>query len=503
MDFTSLSNSISLIKPEVVITITLILLVIFDLIFVKQKSVIPIIALIGLFIAGIFVISDLQQSGFAFSLSGTGSKSGMITADSFGSYFKILIILASILIVFFSYSSNEIQKVTDRLGEYYALIFGMILGMLIMVSSSDLILMYLSMELLSLSSYVLAGFTKLRERNSEASLKYLIYGAVSSGTMLFGISMIYGMTGTTNLNEINLALRHIQINWLTLSFSLILIVAGIGYKISAAPFHFWTPDVYEGAPISITAFLSVASKAAGFALLIRFLKTAFVSDVDMNGTWHLIQVFDWKLLLAILSVLTMTLGNFAALWQDNLKRMLAYSSIAHAGYLLLGVVVMSNIGVEAVLIYFMFYLLMNLGSFYIVMLIANKIGSEDINDYDGLGYASPFLGVSFAIFLVSLTGLPPTAGFVGKFYLFVALLDAKMAALAVIAVLNSVVSLYYYIRVLKHMFLTKPEPAKETIVTPLPNMLFILALLIPILLFGIYFTPVVNFAESCITILGL
>jgi len=500
MNFSSLYSSLSFIKPEITISITLILLVVFDLIFQKKKTIIPVIALVGLFISGIFVINELYRGGFAFTLG--NKRFGMVTIDSFGSYFKLLVIITSILIVFFSYSSAEIQKVKDRLGEYYALIFGMILGMLFLISSSDLILIYLSMELLSLSSYVLAGFTKLRDRNSEASLKYLIYGAVSTGTMLFGISLIYGLVGSTNLYDINTALRTLSFDWFTFYFAVILMFVGIGYKISAVPFHFWTPDVYEGAPISITAFLSVASKAAGFAFLIRLLKTSLVAGVEPDGTWQMIHSFDWKTFIAIISVLTMTFGNFTALWQDNLKRMLAYSSIAHAGYLLLGVTVLSDIGVESVLIYFAFYMLMNIGSFYIVMLIANKTGSENINDYNGMGYATPFLGVSFAIFLVSLTGLPPTAGFIGKLYLFVALINSKMIILAVIAVVNSVVSLYYYIRVLKHMFLTKSEKPLEKFKTPLPNLIFILILVIPVLFLGIYFTPVVDLAKSCITILG-
>ena len=321
--------------------------------------------------------------------------------------------------------------------------------------------------------------------------------------MLFGISLIYGMTGTTNLYLLNMLLQGAQISYFTLAFACVLIFAGIGYKISAAPFHFWTPDVYEGAPITITAFLSVASKAAGFALLIRFIRTTFVSYVDESGWWHLLNILDWKSLLVLISILTMTLGNFSALWQNNLKRMLAYSSIAHAGYLLLGLAVFSNQGILAILIYFAVYLVMNLGAFLIVLLISNKTGSEEIDDYDGLGYSSPFLGIAFGIFLVSLTGLPPTAGFIGKLYLFIALIDAKMVTVAVIALLNSVVALYYYIRVLKHMFLTKPDSEPEAIPISWPNTLFVSVLIAAILVFGVYFEPLVNAAKSCIWILGM
>ncbi len=501
---TNLYQSLSLIVPEIVLTIALLVLVTADLIFHKDKKSIPFVALAGILLTGYFTLIQIGNYGFAFQTSASAFKHyGMFASDPFSIFFKVIVIVSSLLIVFFSFSSDEIQKITDRIGEYYALIFGMILGMYFMISATDLILIYLSLELLSLSSYVLSGFTKLRDRDSEAALKYLLYGAVSSGLMLFGISLIYGLTGSTNLYIINSLIQSPDVNLFTLAFAVILIFAGIGYKISSAPFHFWTPDVYEGAPITITAFLSVASKAAGFALLIRFVKTTFVSYTDPNGMWQLINVFDWKTLLISISILTMTLGNFSALWQDNLKRMLAYSSIAHAGYILLGLVVFSDQGLKAIFIYFAVYMLMNLGAFLIVMLIANKIGSEEIDDYNGLGFTSPFLGVAFTIFLISLTGLPPTAGFIGKLYLFIALVDAKMIAVAVIALLNSVVSLYYYVRVLKHMYLTSPTKDTPAVSASLPNTILVSALVLATLVFGLYFSPVVDAAESSLFILGL
>lgn len=504
MEMNNLYQSINLILPEIVLSAALIILVIADLVFHKDKRLIPYIAGIGIAVTTAFVINQFNISGFGFQSTSQSMRNyGLIVVDSFGVFFKLVVIVSSILIIFFSLSSDEIRKIQDRVGEYYALIFGMILGMFFMISATDLILIYLSLELLSLSSYVLSGFTKLRERNSEAALKYLLYGAVSSGLMLFGISIVYGLTGSTNLYVINSLIQGPHINLFTLSLAVILIFVGIGYKISSAPFHFWTPDVYEGAPITITAFLSVASKAAGFALLIRFIKITFVSYVNENGEWTLINVFDWQSVLIAISILTMTLGNFSALWQSNLKRMLAYSSIAHAGYLLLGLVVLSNQGLLAILIYFIVYLLMNLGAFLVVMLIANKTNSEEIDDYNGIGYTSPLLGVSLAIFLISLTGLPPTAGFIGKLYLFVALVDAKMITVAVIALLNSVVSLYYYVRVLKHMYLTKATESTPSIVPSFADKLLVLVLVIPVLIFGIYFTPLVNLAKSCLFIIGL
>jgi NADH-quinone oxidoreductase subunit N len=380
--------------------------------------------------------------------------------------------------------------------------FGMILGMFFMASASDLILIYISIELLSLSSYVLVGFVKNTVRSSEASLKYVIYGGVSSGIMLFGISLIYGLTGTTNLYEINSIIKLESFPYITFLIAALFIMVGFGFKISAAPFHFWTPDVYEGAPLPITAYLSVASKAAGFAVLIRFIKITFINSIDHHGNWELLSIIDWRSIIVLLSILTMTLGNFTALWQDNLKRMLAYSSIAHAGYMLLGVAVLSDQGIIATMIYFIVYLFMNLGAFFVVMLIANKIGSEDIEDYKGLGKSMPILGIALAFFLVSLVGLPPTAGFIGKVVLFIALVDANMITLAIIALLNTVVALYYYIRVLKNLYLVEVDEDKPVIKLSFADGLVIILLAAPVLIFGIYFTPIVNFAKSSINILG-
>ncbi len=499
MNVDYLVNSLYLIKPEIAVSITLVLLVLIDLIMGNNKKFLPYIAILGLAAAGYFIIEQFGMNTLAFVSKGSR---GMVIADPFGAFFKGIVVFASLFVVYFSTASNEIKAAFDRHGEYYTLIFGMILGMFFMIAASDLIVIYLSLELVSLSSYVLAGFTKTSLRNSEASLKYVIYGGVSSGIMLFGISILYGITGSTNLFEINSLIQSTSIPNLTFVLAGILIFTGIGYKISAAPFHFWTPDVYEGAPITITAFLSVASKAAGFALLIRFIKITFIRSVDANGYWQLVEMIDWRTFFIVISIITMTLGNFAALWQDNLKRMLAYSSIAQAGYLLLGMAVLSNQGLIAIMIYFAIYAIMNLGAFFIVMLIANKTGSEDIDDYKGLGYSQPFLGVALGIFLISLTGLPPTAGFVGKLYLFIALVDAKMIALAVVALLNSVVALYYYIRVLKNLFLVRPEVEAPAFKVSFSNGLIVVMLAAPIIYFGVYFTPIINLARNSIQILG-
>ena len=500
MNFESLTSSLQLIKPEIAVSILLVVVVLFDLIFDKRKNLLPFISIIGLLITAYFVAEQFGANKFAFRYDATSV--GMLAVDSFSAFFKMIVLLSSIFIILFSTVSKELIGSDDRQGEYYTLILGMILGMFLISSATDLILIYLSIELLSLSSYILAGFLKTVKRSSEASLKYIIYGAVASGIMLFGISLLYGLTGTTNLYVMNAILQHAQIGGFTFILAGIMVLGGIGFKVSIAPFHFWTPDVYEGAPIAITAYLSVASKAAGFALMLRFLKVTFYQTVAADGSWVLLNIIDWQALLIILAILTMTLGNFAALWQDNIKRMLAYSSIAHAGYLLLAVAIFSNDGVIAVLVYFAIYLFMNLGAFFVVMLIANKIGSEEMDDYKGMGSATGFLGVALSIFLLSLAGLPPTGGFIAKLYIFIALINSDMIVVAFITLLNTVVAYYYYVRVLKNLYLVKTNTTHESFSISFGNVIVLLLLLIPVFVLGVYFTPIVDLAKNSAVILG-
>ncbi len=490
----NLSKSISLFKPEFTLVITFIVALLFDLIFKKSKNISGVIALIGFAVAGIFLL--IQPGG------ATPMFENIIALDPFGKFFKFIILLSSFFIVIMAFFSDELYKAHERLGEFFTLIVGMAFGMFMLISANNLIMVYLALETMSISSYILAGYTKEIKRSSEASLKYVIYGAVSSGIMIYGISILYGLTGTLNLTELNQALVSADYNTIALAASGIMIIAGIGYKISAVPFHFWTPDVYEGAPITITAYLSVASKAAGFAVLIRFLKVGFTegSALDTSGIWTMLGYVDWKLIIAILSVLTMSLGNLVAVWQNNLKRLLAYSSIAHAGYMLMGVVVMTDIGVQAVLVYFMMYMFMNLGIFYVVMLFANKIGSEEIDDFIGLGHRAPLLGAAMVIFLISLTGLPPTAGFIGKFAIFAAVLKADLIWLAVVGVLNSVVSLFYYVKIFKNMYLTKVDTDAEKLKFSYGSHIITILIIIPNLLFGVYFTPILEWAKNSVQI---
>jgi len=493
-------SDLNLILPEIIVVSTLIVVLLFDLIFKNNKTLLPILTLAGLVLAFFFTILNFGVNSFAFGYS---SNNYLLSIDDFSVFFKVVILFSSLIIIGFSVTSNEIKICKDRHGEYYSLILGMIIGMFFIVSANDLIIIYISIEILSLSSYVLAGFVKTSIRNSEASLKYVIYGGVSSGIMIFGMSLIYGMTGSTNLIEINNILKVTTFSDVTFLISILMVLAGLGFKISIVPFHFWTPDVYEGAPLPITAYLSVASKAAGFAVLIRFIKIMFLSGITNNEYWVLFPIIDWRSLLIIFSIITMTLGNLSALWQDNLKRMLAYSSIAHAGYILLGLAVLSNQGLTAVLVYFIIYLFMNLGAFFVVMLISNEINSEDIDDYKGLGYSLPFLAAMLSIFLISLVGLPPTAGFIAKLYLFIALVDAKMILVAVIALLNTVLSLYYYIRVLRNLYLSKPSEKTITLKNTSLKYSLVLVMAIPVLILGVYFAPITDLAKYSLKILGM
>lgn len=492
-------NSLSQFLPEVTLVAAFCLTIVVSLIVRKKGNlVVPGTAFLGVAVSLFFVF---DQSGSSQSIF-----SGMVVVDPFSVFFKIVIAGSSLLIILFSLFSSEVIGAERFRGEYFSLLVALTLGMYLMASSANLLMMILALELTSLTSYVLAGYTRDAGDSSEASLKYIIYGALSSGLMLYGVSILYGLTGATDIYGVNEALSGGEVNEMALLVAGILIIAGFGYKISAVPFHFWTPDVYEGAPVTITAFLSVASKAAGFAMMIRFFKVSFLDSSVVGlpqGMWASLQGFEWNKLLAILSVLTMTLGNLVAIWQNNLKRLLAYSSIAHAGYMLMGVVVLSDKGLAAVLIYFVVYLFMNLGAFLVVMMVANKTGSEDIDSYKGLGYRSPLVGVAMVVFFISLTGIPPTAGFIGKLYLFVALLDAQWIWLAVVGALNSVVSLYYYVRVLRNMFLRDPEQDAGPLKFSMPQVILLFVLLLPTLILGLYFAPLVDWANASVLMFGV
>jgi len=448
----------------------------------KQKNFTAHMAVGVLLVA---VILALQQ----YDLDPVSIFSGMMVLDSLSVFIKIITALATIIIILFSLPENNLKS------EYYILLLITVVGMFLMAGVNDMLMIILSMELVGLVSYVLSGYNKDNIKSNEAALKYVIYAAASTGVMAFGFSYLYGMTAETNLIGIQQAILDHPPAAASLFISFILILGGLGYKIAMAPFHFWLPDVYEGAPTPITAFFSVAPKAAGIAVLIRFMTTVVAHPGDRYNLEFLQNLeIHAPLLIAILSALTMTIGNLSALQQKNIKRMMAYSSIAHAGYILMAFVVFNSQGYEAILFYLVVYLFMNLGAFSVIYRLTPVLGSEDIEAYKGLGYREPFSSVSLAIFLFSLTGLPPLAGFIGKFYLFAAVINAQWYWLAIIGVINSVISLYYYAHVVRVMFLLKAENETSIQLTFYDRILLIF-LVVPTLLFGVYWTPILTFTS--------
>lgn len=484
MDYLENIESLAYFSPEIVLVVFAAAVIILDLLVKNRESEkVAYLSLVGLGCSLVAIIIT------HYTLGANESKNlfwGMIRLDGFAVFFKVLLLLATAATILFSLRSEELDA---RLkGEYYALLLAVTFGMFLMASSTNLLMIFISLETVSLTSYILAGFLTHSPRSSEAAFKYITYGAVASGTMLFGLSLIYGMTGTGDLaaigQQLPIVLVEGQVTTLGILIAITFILAGIGYKIASVPFHMWSPDVYEGAPIPITAFLSVASKAAGFALFLRFFFSGF-------GNSEVMQSIDLGLLLAIVSALTMTIGNLAALPQRNVKRLLAYSSIAHGGYLLMGGVLLTNSdpdivnkGISAIIFYLVVYFFMNLGAFYVVVLIANEAGSEMIEGYRGLSSRAPLVAIAMTIFLASLIGIPVLAGFFGKWVLFVAVIEGNLYWLAFVGLLNSVVSLYYYARIFKAMYF---ESAEDTERFSFPKGTFALlsVFVVPTLLIGL------------------
>ncbi len=421
---------------------------------------------------------------------------GMIVMDTFGQFFKVIIGVAAILTVILCTKSADLKKAPTI--EFYAFLLSLVLGLNMMAVSGDLIMIYLSIEMASIMSYIMAGYLSEDKRSEEAGLKYVLYGGVASGIMIFGMSLLYGLTGSLNLVGIREYLMANATDRLVLFITFIFILAGLGYKMAIAPFHMWSPDVYEGAPMPVTAFLSVASKAAGFAVTLRFFLVGFIL-IEKDGTWGVLKTLDWQSLIAWLAAITMTVGNVLAIQQHNVKRFLAYSSVAHAGYMLMGLAAQTTSGVESILFYVMVYLLMNLGAFFVVSLVANQHATEEMDQYKGLarqGIYGLFLSLSMAIFLFSLAGLPPFAGFVGKWYVFKAVLDAKIYWLAVVGAVNAVISLFYYVKLAKFMLVDEPNPGLKVVNDAWRLTSVIAVCVVLTVCFGLYFAPLVRWAQA-------
>src|SRR5436190_15494967 len=413
---------------------------------------------------------------------------GLIAVDRFALFFKIVFLLAAAITVLMSFHYLDVEGAPP--GEYYFLILCATLGMMIMAGGIDLITIFVGLETMAVSFYILAGFIKPSQRSNEAAVKYFLLGAFSLGILLYGMSLMYGLSGTTNL-RVMAPLFAGQESDRRLVLAVILVVAGVGFKIAAVPFHMWAPDVYEGAPTPVTAFLSVGSKAASFAMLLRIF---FEGLPAMSA--------DWRLLFEALSIVTMTVGNVAALTQSNLKRMLAYSSIAHAGYVLIGVVAGTPRGVEATLIYLFIYAFMQLGAFAVIVLLRRQdVIGDELKDFSGLYSRQPYAAFAMLLFMLSLGGIPPTAGFMGKFWLFGAAIDAGYVWLALIGVLNSAVSLYYYVRLVVFMYVKDPAIGPAPAPTPTLSLALGAAVLGTVVL-GIYPPLLFKVAEASARTLG-
>jgi NADH-quinone oxidoreductase subunit N len=408
------------------------------------NTMLPCIAVIGLVIAGIILVIRLDQpTALAFDKNWFDDRSARV--------FKLLLLLGAGMSILLS--SNYVKQEKIESAEYYFLLLFATVGGMAMVSGADLIVIFLGLELMSICIYILTGIVPNRATSIEASLKYFILGSFATGFLLYGISFIYGATGTINLLEVRDNLRSVADNRRYFLMGTILLLAGFGFKIAAVPFHMWTPDVYEGAPAPVTVFMSVLPKIATFAVLIRVL-TNVAGVIDISRTT----------LLFVVSVLTMTVGNLIALKQTSVKRMLAYSSIAHTGYLMIGLLVWTRESIAALFFYLFVYLFMNSGAFAIVILVGRREEKRvDYNDYAGLFQTHPWLTLAMTVFMLSLAGIPPTAGFMGKFYIFMSAINSEFLAIAVIGVLNSLVSVYFYLKVTVMMYMHEPEPEAETI----------------------------------------
>ena len=436
---------------------------------------------------------------------------GLIVHDPLRVFFAWIFLAAALLTILIVPKSKQISDA--RVGEFFGLLFALLLGMYLMASATDLLMVYLAIEMVSLVSYVLTGFRRADRKANEAALKYVIYGGVASGVMLYGISILYGLFGTTRVvgdGGIGAQLADVTSRLfmahafggqpaaqLALVVAVVFVLAGIGYKIASVPFHMWCPDVYEGAPTPFTAFLSVGPKAAGFAVAIRFFFAIFEKNVPGVG-WVAVSDVPWPAIIGIISAITMTLGNFTALVQTNLKRLFAYSSIAHAGYLLMGLAAASAAGVQSILIYLMIYVLMNVGAFLVVISVSRATGGEHIADLNGLGARAPIAALTLSIFLFSLTGLPPFAGFTGKYLIFAALVQKGgmwNVILAVIGVLNSAVSLFYYAKLIKAMYF---EESRDDTPMPVPGLYtgILVSLGALVMVLGIYWTPLLRWASA-------
>ena len=499
----SITADVSLFLPELVLSFGIIWVILADLFGSGEPRRAGYHA-IGVLAA---TLAALVIQGFPDADSSRTLFHAMIVHDGFGMFFKFFTIIGTLICMpMFMMHRGLLQQ---RMGEFYGLLLGSVLGMFLMASARNMLMFFMGIEFASYTSYLLAGYLKGSRKAAEGGVKYVIYGSVASGMMLYGMSMIYGLTGSLDIAAVTDALIVSKTDSSTLMVLALLVFAGFAYKISSFPMHFWAPDVYEGSPMPFTAFLSVISKAAGFAVLIRLVAAFLTAEgyrLVLPGDGSESIAIDWPNILGVVAVLTMFVGNLSALWQKNIKRLLAYSSIAHAGYLLMGVAALAPLegnspGWEPILFYMIVYLFMNLAAFLIAGIVANDAnGDETLTPYAGLGRRAPVLAVGLFLCLISLIGLPPTGGFSGKWQLLKVTWESGLHYVALFAVLNTVISVYYYARIIKLMFLDGTEQGR--LVMPSGLTALVVALIVPIIYLGLMFDPVVAFIRG-LSIVGI
>jgi NADH-quinone oxidoreductase subunit N len=448
-----------------------------------QKSYLAYVSFIGIVATAVLV-----GAGWGGHIESFG---GSVVLDNFATFFKMTFLVGAGLTVLITDRYMEREECNH--GELYPLILFAVVGMMLMAAGTDLMTIFLGLEVMSVSLYVLAGFNRANRKSNEAGLKYFLLGAFSTGFMLYGMALIYGATGTTRLYKIAEIVGQMTLPSanILLVAGMLLMMTGFAFKIAAAPFHMWTPDVYEGAPTPMTAFMSAGPKAAGFAALLRIFLVALPT----------LQV-EWSQVLWVLAVLTMTVGNITALRQDNIKRILAYSSIAHAGYALVGFAAGNSTGTAGILFYMLSYAFMNIGAFAIVILIAKKGETNgNVSDYAGLGFKRPLLALAMTLFLFSLAGVPPAAGFIGKFYLFSGAIQKGYIWLAVIGVLNSAASAYYYLRIMVYMYFKEPAEEFEWVQVTAPVALALVIAVAGTLILGIVPSFILQYAQMAVKLL--
>lgn len=437
-DLTQLNINLQAVMPEIVLCLGALVVLLLDSVFQRMnRQFLTFVSILSLLISFRITMNLWGHNITAFN--------GMFIIDRFSFFCKMLFFIISFLIIVAS--SVYLRDFNFGQGEYYALVLFSTAGMYFISSGADLLIIFLSIEIMSIAFYILAGFERGNALSNEASLKYFLAGAFSSVFLLYGIALLYGFSGTSNLRELGASISASSSLPSIVFIGAALLFVGFLFKIAAVPFHMWTPDVYQGAPAPVTAFMAAAGKVAGFVVLIRVIQTSFLPLID-----------NMTELIWVICALTMTLGNLAALAQTNIKRMLAYSSISHAGYVLIAFVALNEFFIPSVLFYLLAYALMNIGAFSVVTSLSSRDKEAvNISTYAGIGFRYPLLGVCMAIFMISLAGIPPTAGFMGKFYIFSSAIKSGYISLAIIGVVNSVVSVFYYFRIIVYMYMKEPE----------------------------------------------